>query len=159
MATLVCSSFVFMSCDDDDDKFTPESIVTKAFDTKYPDAQRVSWENEAGYVKAEFYTGSYEAEAWFDPQGNWMLTETDLPYKALPQTVKNSFEASLYAKWKIDDVDMLERPDAGTIYVLDVENGDFFSLGNSICGEIFVGRVPPALPSTFSLWRHNVPFA
>ena len=124
MATLVCSSFVFMSCDDDDDKFTPESIVTKAFDTKYPDAQRVSWENEAGYVKAEFYTGSYEAEAWFDPQGNWMLTETDLPYKALPQTVKNSFEASLYAKWKIDDVDMLERPDAGTIYVLDVENGE-----------------------------------
>ena len=94
MATLVCSSFVFMSCDDDDDKFTPESIVTKAFDTKYPDAQRVSWENEAGYVKAEFYTGSYEAEAWFDPQGNWMLTETDLPYKALPQTVKNSFEAT-----------------------------------------------------------------
>ena len=54
MATLVCSSFVFMSCDDDDDKFTPESIVTKAFDTKYPDAQRVSWENEAGYVKADF---------------------------------------------------------------------------------------------------------
>ena len=47
MATLVCSSFVFMSCDDDDDKFTPESIVTKAFDTKYPDAKRVSWENEA----------------------------------------------------------------------------------------------------------------
>ena len=45
MATLVCSSFVFMSCDDDDDKFTPESIVTKAFDTKYPDAQRVSWQN------------------------------------------------------------------------------------------------------------------
>ena len=124
MATLVCNSFVFMSCDDDDDKFTPESIVTKAFDTKYPDAQRVSWENEAGYVKAEFYTGSYEAEAWFDPQGNWMLTETDLPYNALPQTVKNSFEASLYAKWKIDDVDMLERPDAGTIYVLDVENGE-----------------------------------
>lgn len=97
MATLVCSSFVSMSCDDDDDKFTPDSIVTKAFDTKYPDAQRVSWENEAGYVKAEFYTGSYEAEAWFDPQGNWMLTETDLPYNALPQTVKNSFEASLYA--------------------------------------------------------------
>ena len=29
MATLVCSPFVFMSCDDDDDKFTPESIVTK----------------------------------------------------------------------------------------------------------------------------------
>ena len=27
MATLVCSSFVFMSCDDDDDKFTPEPLT------------------------------------------------------------------------------------------------------------------------------------
>ena len=41
----------------------------------------------------------------------------------------------------------------------DAFKRSFFSLGNSICGEIFVGRVPPALPSTFSLWRHNVPFA
>lgn len=124
MATLVCGSFAFVSCDDDDDKFAPESVVTKAFDSKYPDARQVSWENEAGYAKAEFHTGSYEAEAWFDPQGNWMLTETDLPYEALPQALKSSFEASQYAQWKVDDADMLERPDAGTIYVLDVENGE-----------------------------------
>lgn len=124
MATLVCCSFVSMSCDDNDDKFIPESIVTKAFEIKYPNAKHVSWEDEDGYVKAEFQNNSQEVEAWFDLQGNWMLTETDLPYKALPQAVKNSFEASLYAKWKVDDVDRLERPDAGTIYVLDVENGE-----------------------------------
>lgn len=41
----------------------------------------------------------------------------------------------------------------------DTFEAQLLSLGNSICGEIFVGRVPPALPSTFSLWRHNVPFA
>lgn len=124
MAALVCCSFVSMSCDDNDDRFTPESIVTKAFEAKYPDAKRVSWEYEAGHVKAEFYLGAYEAEAWFDPQGNWMLTETDLPYSALPQAVKSSFEASRYATWKVDDVDKLERPDAETVYVLDVEKDD-----------------------------------
>lgn len=124
MATLVCGAFVFTACDDDDDKFTPESVVTKAFDTKYPDAQRTSWENKAGYAKAEFYIGSYEAEAWFDPQGNWLLTETDLPYNALPQAIKTSFEASSYASWKKDDVDMLERPESGTVYVIEVESGE-----------------------------------
>ncbi len=124
MAALVCNSFVSMSCSDDDNNFVPENVVTRAFDTKYPDARQVSWENEAGYVKAEFYTGSYEAEAWFDPQGNWLLTETDLPYNALPQAVRSAFEAGPYASWKVDDVDKLERPDTGTIYVLDVESGE-----------------------------------
>lgn len=88
-----------------------------------------------------------------------MLTETDLPYNALPQTVKNSFEASLYAKWKIDDVDMLERPDAGTIYVLDVENGEqdadlHYTEGGILIKEVTDGNglttsivplLPPAL--------------
>ncbi len=124
MAALVCNSFVSMSCSDDDNNFVPENVVTRAFDTKYPDARQVSWENEAGYVKAEFYTGSYEAEAWFDPQGIWLLTETDLPYNALPQAVRSAFEAGPYASWKVDDVDKLERPDTGTIYVLDVESGE-----------------------------------
>ena len=64
----------------------------------------------------------------------------------MPQTVKNSFEASLYAKWKIDDVDMLERPDAGTIYVLDVENGEqdadlHYTEGGILIKEVTDGRL------------------
>lgn len=35
---------------------------------------------------------------------------------------------------------------------------NFFSPGNSTSGEIFVGHVPPALPSIFSPLRHNALF-
>ena len=37
------------------------------------------------------------------------MTETDIPYNALPQAVKMSFENSEYASWKRDDIDKLER--------------------------------------------------
>lgn len=36
---------------------------------------------------------------------------------------KSAFESSEYAKWKIDDVDMLERLDMETVYVIEVESG------------------------------------
>ena len=51
------------------------------------------------------------------------MTETDLPYQALPAAVKSAFESSEYAKWKVDDVDMLERPDMEKVYVIEVESG------------------------------------
>ena len=122
---IACGSFAFTACDDDDDnRIAPDSVVTKAFDSLYPNAQRVSWEYEDGFVKAEFYTGRYESEAWFDHQGNWFLTETDIPYESLPEAVKSSFESGTYANWRIEDVDMLERPETGTVYVIDVESGE-----------------------------------
>lgn len=124
MVGLLCGAFVFTSCDDDDDRFVPESLVVKAFNQKYPEAGRTSWERKAGYLKAEFRIGSYEAEAWFDQQGNWLMTETDLPYKALPQAVAASFETGPYAQWRVDDVDRMERPDAGTVYIIEVEKGE-----------------------------------
>ena len=122
-AALLCATFVFTSCDNDDDRYLPESAVLQAFSAKYPNAKRTEWESKYGYKKAEFHIGSQELEAWFDAQGNWLLTETDISYNALPQAVKDAFKAGQYAAWKVDDVDMLERPDAPTVYVIEVEKG------------------------------------
>lgn len=125
LVALLCSAFVFTSCDsDDNDKYMPENAVITAFNLKYPDAQRTSWESKGGYEKAEFYIGSYETEAWFDRIGNWVMTETDIPYSDLPQAVKTCFEASQYVNWEVDDVDKIERFDAATIYIIEVEKGE-----------------------------------
>lgn len=125
MSALVFGALSLASCEQIDNyKYTPGSAVTKAFEDKYPGAEPTSWENKAGLDKVEFMNGPYEADAWFDKDGNWVMTETDIPYNALPQAVKDSFEASQYADWKVDDVDMIERPDAETMYILEVEKGE-----------------------------------
>lgn len=124
MAILACFTLSFTACDDDDDKFAPESVITKAFDSKYPDAKSVTWENKGGYAKAEFIHGSYEADAWFDQNGMWLLTETNIPMSDLPKLVIEGLKLTQYADWKIDDIDKVERFEAGSIFVVELEKGD-----------------------------------
>lgn len=118
------AAWSLQSCDNNDDDSIPvPTELQNAFSSMYPNVTNVEWETKSGYYVADFRNG-YEASAWFTPNGEWQMTETDIPYSALPQEVKASFEGSEYATsqgWKIDDVDMLERKGLETIYVIEVE--------------------------------------
>lgn len=125
LGALLCGTVAFTACNDDDDHYTPGDKVVNEFNTKYPQAKNVTWETKAGYNVADFFDGDYETEAWFNEQGLWVMTETDIPYAALPAAVKQSFETSLYKDWRVDDVDKLERSDTdGPVYVIEVEQGE-----------------------------------
>ena len=100
-----CAAWSLHSCDNDDDEsIAVPTPLQEAFSTRYPNVKNVKWETKAGYYVADFYDG-YEASAWFTTDGNWHMTETDIPYTALPDPVKSAFEASDYKTWKIDVVD------------------------------------------------------
>lgn len=117
-----CLGGLFLGgCSDDEAAYLPDQAVVNGFIDKYPAARDIAWEKKNGYSVADFYDGSYRAEAWFDAAGAWMLTETDLPFGQLPVAVRDSFGRSAYAAWKIDDVDRLERPATGVLYVIEVE--------------------------------------
>lgn len=118
------AAWSLQSCDNNDDESIPvPTELQNAFSEKYPNVANVKWETKAGYYVADFHNG-YEASAWFTPNGEWQLTETDIPYSALPQAVKTTFETSEYRNgsgWNVDDVDKLERIGLETIYVIEVE--------------------------------------
>jgi len=116
------AAWSLQSCDNnDDDSIAVPAELQNAFSSKYPNAANVKWESKSGYYVADFYDG-YETSAWFTQDGKWQMTETDIPYDALPQAVKTSFEATEYkTSWRIDDVDKLERESVETVYVIEVE--------------------------------------
>ena len=90
----LCVTWSLQSCDNDDDNsIAVPTELQNAFASKYPNAANVKWETKCGYYVADFYDG-YEASAWFTQDGKWQMTETDIPYNALPQAVKTSFEKS-----------------------------------------------------------------
>lgn len=121
---LALGALGLQSCNDDDDHLSSVPTELKnAFTEKYPSVSNEKWETKGNYYIAEFRQQNYETSAWFTPNGIWQMTETDLPYQALPAAVKSAFESSEYAKWKVDDVDMLERPDMEKVYVIEVESG------------------------------------
>lgn len=111
------------SCDNDDDSVTVSPQLQKALADKYPGATRIEWEPEAGYYVADFWYNNYESSAWFATDGTWHMTETDILYNDLPNAVQTTFKKD-YSAWRVDDVDKIERPDAETVYVIEVEKGN-----------------------------------
>ncbi len=128
LALALFGIIAFTACDDDDNKYFPDETVTKAFDQKYPNVDKVvEWETKAGYEVAEFYLDGNEAEAWFDKSGRWLMTKTEISYGLLPEPIRVDIGNGEYKDWKKTDIDKVERAvgDAiTTIYVVELENGN-----------------------------------
>ena len=91
---LALGALGLQSCNDDDDHLSSVPTELKnAFTEKYPSVNNEKWETKGNYYIAEFRQQNYETSAWFTPNGVWQMTETDLPYQALPAAVKSAFES------------------------------------------------------------------
>lgn len=126
MLALGFMSVVMASCSDDDDNgISVPTELESAFVNEFGNVAH-SWStSRSGYHVAKFEYNRQEKEAWFNDQGEWMMTETDILFEALPESVKNAYAAlSQYAGWKVDDVDMLERNGMETIFVVEIEKGN-----------------------------------
>lgn len=135
-ALLAMGMIGLQSCSNDDDDDLPGSkvpeAVRNAFDSSFSNTANVSWETKnvsnGQYYKAEFSNKSdngYKTEAWYTADGSWYMTETEMPYNAIPQAVKTSFETGEYASWKRDnEVERIERAGAAkeVIYIIEVES-------------------------------------
>lgn len=120
----IAGTFMATSCNDNDDNWRPDQHIVNALENKYPGTSRVDWDREQNYYVADFRYENIEREAWFSEGGEWVMTESDITYEMLPQVVKTNFEASEYSSWKKEDIDMLERLNTETLYILDLEQGE-----------------------------------
>ena len=95
LALLAMGMLSLQSCNDDDDDLpsskVPEAVRT-AFDSSFSNTANLSWEtktvSQEQYYKAEFNNKSdngYKTEAWYKADGSWHMTETEMPYSAIPQ--------------------------------------------------------------------------
>ena len=127
---------LFQSCDNDDNEPVPGyvSAETKAaFDEKYPAAKDVEWETRNAYLIVHLFWKIWKntrKNHWFRQLMRFAdgimndMTETDIPFAQLPDAVKTAFQQGEYSTWKVDDVDMIERRDVETVYVIETEQGN-----------------------------------
>ncbi|MBE6221547.1 MAG: PepSY-like domain-containing protein [Alistipes sp.] len=126
----VCAVCVMTSCaeiiDLDSQDVTTE-MAQAIFESKFPGASDIGWDNRLGYFVVDFtYDAGHEEPtkfvAWFDVTGNWYLTEEGFDYNDLPKSVVDAFLGNKdFLDCRILDVAMLERPDATAEYVMLVE--------------------------------------
>lgn len=124
IALLTVATFAFASCDKDDNH-TPNATITNAFKAKYPNAGKTEWEMKKNYHVAEFRQNGMEVEAWFDSNGEWLMTETDIKFTNLPEAIQNSYNAGEYKNgWRVEDVDKIEKTGMATVFIIEVEKGE-----------------------------------
>ena len=120
---LLIGGVVIGSCSkNSDSRDLPNDLVLHTFNEMFPGASQISWDTDDNYYVADFYNAQFNAEAWFNSAGTWLLTETELMLNALPVAVIDNFKKSVYYDWEIDEVYKLDR--AGVkdpTYIIEVE--------------------------------------
>lgn len=124
--TLLFLSILFLACDkkDDDDSIRVSAEFSNALKTLYPDATRIEWEKKGQYTVADFRLSNTAYSVWFSANAEWLLAESDINYASLPVPVQTAFRNGEYATWKIDDTDLVERPQREKIYRIEAEKGE-----------------------------------
>jgi len=126
---LISGMLFFVSCSDDDDVsdggngMVPQAVLD-AFQSQYGQT-RAEWSVKDGYAIAEFMGENGETIAWYAlDDARWGMTETEIPYSALPQAIQEAIAQSAYASWTPDrEVDVLDRFGAEKLYVIEMKNG------------------------------------
>ena len=138
---MAVAALSLLSCEKYEDG-KPSKDVRTEFKDMYPDARDVEWEAERGLWQVSFETGTppavKEHEAWYDANGNWIRTETDILASELPQSVKDALAASEYASATLllDEIEYVTTP-AGDYYSLELMfNGVKIRLNVTEGGEV-----------------------
>ncbi len=128
MMAAAASLFALASCDMIDDGFmddmgnpatktAPSKAAENGFENQIPngaDVWDVEWDFEGTYWEVEFKTGTRpfgkEYTMYFDLDGNWLATKTEVLLKDVPQNIIDAFKASEYGTARMDDneVDYIE---------------------------------------------------
>jgi ribosome-associated toxin RatA of RatAB toxin-antitoxin module len=104
-------------------KQTVPEKVSKAFEQKFPTAQKVKWdkENESEW-EAEFKMDGELYSANFSTDGLWKETEHEIEESAIPAIVKQTLDSE-FAGYEIEEAEISETAE-GIVYEFALENDD-----------------------------------
>lgn len=103
----------------------PSKDVRSEFARMYPDAWDIEWEYKGNLWEVSFETGTrpngIDNDAYYDMDGNWVRTVTDVFLTSVPQNIKGYLEASEFAsgQFRDDDADYVQTPD-GNYYRFNI---------------------------------------
>lgn len=106
--------------------FIPDALVSivKGFiEERYPNARILEINGERGLTEIDILDGQTQRELYFEVSGQWVRTETELRLEEVPQAVRQAFAASEYARYGIEDAELVETPE-GVYYRIETEVND-----------------------------------
>jgi hypothetical protein len=98
--------------------------VEKAFTAQYPGIDSAEYKDNLVNVKVHFTQNGEKMIASYTNKGLWKETEKQWSYEQLDQAIKDGFEKSKYADWKVVETIVLYRPNNVELYRVKVEKSE-----------------------------------
>jgi hypothetical protein len=86
----------------------PPTNLQQKFRADFPKASDVEWETSGGIYEVEFDIRFRDCKAYYDSDGNLLMTVEEIYRSGLPAVVKNAAE-SKYPKYHFEDIDKIRR--------------------------------------------------
>ncbi len=121
---ILLSSFLMITCGygQDISAGMVPSLIINEFQKSFPKAQRVEWEKEGEWYKAEFETGltSLDHEVWMDRSGKIIRHEEELLPRDLPPAVMKTIRRD-FKGYRVSDVKKITA-ESQVKYVLELNS-------------------------------------
>lgn len=102
---------------------TPPEKVLKAFAEKYPTAQEVTWSiDRNARNEADFKLNGKKHRADFNPDGEWVETETSVKWNEVPPAVQKAFKNEDRKK-DIVEIEFVDSHKEGKFYDIEYKIG------------------------------------
>jgi hypothetical protein len=98
--------------------------VEQAFTIQYKDADSVEYKDQLINVRVHFMQNGQKMIATYSNKGLWKETEKDFTYEQLNEAVKDGFQKSKYAEWKVIDTKVIYRPNNVELYRIRLEKNE-----------------------------------
>lgn len=118
LTAVLCCAVLFFACETSVDK-VPDNIMN-AFESEYPDATEVEWEDEGEEFEVEFEMDGVEREITYDMQANVVETGIDVSEDELPENTMNYITQN-YSGFEIEDAEEVES-NGKTYFEVELEN-------------------------------------
>ena len=121
LAVLFTTALPIFSCEKYEDG-RPKKEVRDSFTKANPDAFDVEWEWEGRYWDVSYETGTRpngtEHESWYDKEGNWIRTSTEVLISDVPKQIKDYLTADPkygHGNYTDNDAEYIQTP-SGNFY-------------------------------------------
>lgn len=139
MSLLAATLVVFaVACNDDDDAKKIDQldpVVVEKIESLYPASRVVDVDYYQNYTEVDIMDGTTPREVYFDLQGAWIRTETDVRISDLPKVVTDAIASSQYASLRLDDADYVQTPE-GDYYLVELDSNPDVYLSITADGTI-----------------------
>lgn len=94
------------------------SVVTNAFQQRFPKAVDIDWELEHGIYQADFEINRLDHEVWFDREGRMLKHKQEIKTRSLPEKIRSAVRMR-HRGYRLMDAEKLTR-DGRTVYKLEL---------------------------------------